>query len=458
MVGLGLARSVITTKITRIVEEPQVEAEVTGSVVAALFGLDGFRVLAAADAGGELELFVETIARVVPCPDCGAVARAKDRRPVWVRDLPIGGRSVVVCWHKRVWCCPHALCSKKTWTEQHPAIEPRACLTDRARAWAFDQVGAQDGAVSRVASALGVGWATIMRIVTTRGEPIIDDPARLDAPTAIGVDETAFLRATGQHPTRYATGIADLTPGRPARLCDVVAGRSGVVLAAWLHERDHAWRAQIATASLDPFRGYATALNQQLPQAVRVLDPFHVTKLGLTAVDQVRRRVQQDIYRHRGHRGDPLYGIRRILRRRADRLSERAWGRLRAGLVAGDPCGEVTAAWIIAQDLMRCYHLRDASAATAVITAACDCPVPEIVRLGRTLHTWRAEFLAHFAHTNVSNGPTESLNLKIKNTKRTARGFRNFGNYRLRLLLNHGRIQNNHQTSRIRTRRPSLVA
>ena len=90
--GLGLARSVITTKITRIVEEPQVEAEVTGSVIAALFGLDGFRVLAAADAGGELELLVETIAGVVPCPDCGAVARAKDRRAVWVRDLPIGGR------------------------------------------------------------------------------------------------------------------------------------------------------------------------------------------------------------------------------------------------------------------------------------------------------------------------------------------------------------------------------
>ncbi len=70
----------------------------------------------------------------------------------------------------------------------------------------------------------------------------------------------------------------------------------------------------------------------------------------------------------------------------------------------------------------------------------------------------KAEFLAHFAHTDVSNGPTESLNLKIKNTKRTARGFRNFDNYRLRLLLNHGRIQDNHDTSRIRTRRPSLVA
>ena len=74
------------------------------------------------------------------------------------------------------------------------------------------------------------------------------------------------------------------------------------------------------------------------------------------------------------------------------------------------------------------------------------------------MHTWWAEFLAHFAHTDISNGPTESLNLKIKNTKRTACGFRNFGNYRLRLLLNHGRIQHNHQTSRIRTRRSSLAA
>ena len=42
---------------------------------------------------------------------------------------------------------------------------------------------------------------------------------------AVGVDETAFLRATGQHPTPFATGIADLTSGRPARLLDVVEGR-----------------------------------------------------------------------------------------------------------------------------------------------------------------------------------------------------------------------------------------
>ena len=70
--------------------------EATASVTAALLGLAGFDVLAAADAGGEVELLVETRPAPVGCPRCGVVATAKDRRPVWVRDLPVGGRPVVI--------------------------------------------------------------------------------------------------------------------------------------------------------------------------------------------------------------------------------------------------------------------------------------------------------------------------------------------------------------------------
>jgi hypothetical protein len=78
--------------------------------------------------------------------------------------------------------------------------------------------------------------------------------------------------------------------------------------------------------------------------------------------------------------------------------------------------------------------------------------IPELVRLGRTLHAWRVELCAHFDHPDVSNGPTENPNLKIKNTKGAARGYRNFDHYRLRLLLNHGRIHEDHSPTRIRTR------
>ena len=113
------------------VKETQVSGEATASVTAALFGLDGFTVLATADAGGELEMLVETTADLVGCPQCGAVARAKDRRATWVRDLPIGGRPVVICWNKRIWCCPHALCPVNTWTEVHPGDRVTG-VSDRA--------------------------------------------------------------------------------------------------------------------------------------------------------------------------------------------------------------------------------------------------------------------------------------------------------------------------------------
>lgn len=162
-----------------------------------------------------------------------------------------------------------------------------------------------------------------------------------------------------------------------------------------------------------------------------------MVRLGLDAVDQVRRRVQQDTHGHRGRSGDPLYGIRRVLRRRRDRLSEHAWQRLHLGLGGGDPAGQVACAWSIAQDLTGCYQHSDPAAARdaadRLITDARACPIPEIARIGRTLRAWQPEFLAHFDHPDVSNGPTENLNLKITNTKRKARGFRNFANYRLRV-------------------------
>jgi transposase len=96
--------------------------------------------------------------------------------------------------------------------------------------------------------------------------------------------------------------------------------------------------------------------------------------------------------------------------------------------------------------------------AEQLITDLRRCPIGELARLGRTLHAWRVELYAHLEHPDVSNGLTENLNLKIKNTKRVARGYRNFNYYQLRLLLNHGRIREDHSPTRIRTRAPTFAA
>jgi len=444
-----------------------VDGEVTapvlsGSVLGEVFGLAGFEVLAAADAGGELEIMIETRAGPVPCPGCGAVATAKDRRPTWVADLPIAGRPVVLCWVKRIWACPQRLCEIKTWTEQHSAITARAVLTERAAAGAVDDI-ARGATVAGRARGLGVGWHTINRQVIGRGAVVVEDPDRLEGVCAIGVDEHVWQRGAGGRPTAYATGIVDLTPGRAARLLDLVEGRSGSVLRDWLAARPAAWKHQVSTAALDPFRGYSTALRDQLPDTVRVLDPFHVCKLALDALDEVRRRVQQDTLGRRGHRDDPLYRARRLLRRRHDRLSERAWTRLRSRLAAGDPAGEVAAAWMIAQDLMAAYADADLERGRRRVEqaarAARSCPVPEIARLGRTLQSWRHELLNHFTTGGaVSNGPTEAMNLLIERDRRTAHGFRNFHNYRTRLLLARSGISCDHGAPRIRGPHPRFVA
>ena len=209
-------------------------------------------------AGGEWQLAVQTTATVVGCAGLWRAGRAPHgRRTVRVRDLPIGGRPVVLCWRKRIWRCREPACGVRTWTERAAAIRPRAVLTERARAEACRRVGKDAHAVAAVARDLGVGWATVMRAVRDHGTPLVDDPARLEGVAALGLDETSFLKATRLAPTRWspawstwsAAGCWTWWPTAP-----------GPRWTAGFSARPRDWLAQVGTVALDPWRGYASAL------------------------------------------------------------------------------------------------------------------------------------------------------------------------------------------------------
>jgi len=210
-------------------------------------------------------------------------------------------------------------------------------LTERARAEACRRVGKDAHAVAAVARDLGVGWATVMRAVAEHGTPLVDDAARLEGVAALGLDKTTFLKATRVAPTQWVTGLVDLEGGR---LLDLVADRTRAAVAGWLHARPRDWLAQVATVALDRWRGYASALVVPLGHARVVVDHFHAIRLANTVVDQTRRRTQQATLGHRGCKRDPLYRIRKLLLVAAEQLTQQ--GR---GLAAGDPAGEVAAAW-----------------------------------------------------------------------------------------------------------------
>jgi transposase len=424
-----------------------------------LLDLDGLEVVSAELVGGEWQLAVQTTATVVGCMGCGVRATPHGRRVVRVRDLPIGGRPVVLAWCKRLWRCREPACGVRTWTERVTGIAPRTVLTERARAEACRRVGKDAHAVAAVARDLGVGWATVMRAVADHGRPLVDDPTRLEDVAALGLDETSFLKATRLAPTRWVTGLVDLEHGR---LLDLVADRTRAAVDAWLHARPRAWLARIATVALDPWRGYASALVAPLGHATVVVDHFHAVRLANVVVDQVRRRVQQASLGHRGRKRDPLYRIRKLLLTAAEQLTGRGRARLRAGLTAGDPDGEVAAAWQ-GKELLRAIYAADGMLAAR---AALDrfyrwsdgIGVAELSRLARTVRAWEAEILAWHATKGCSNGPTEAVNLLIKKVKRVGHGFRNFDNYRLRLLLHCGVRWQTSQTARLRGRAPHLVA
>jgi transposase len=404
-----------------------------------LLGLDGFQVVSAELVDGEWQLGVQTTATIVGCVGCGVRATSHSRRLVRVRDLPIGGRPVVLWWRKRLWRCREPACGVRTWTERVAAIGPRAVLTQRARAEACRRVGKDAHAVAAVARDLGVSWATIMRAVAEHGTPLVEDPTRLDGVAALGLDETSFLKATRMAPTRYVTGLVDLEGGR---LLDVVADRTRAAVDGWLGAQSRGWLAGVATVALDPWRGYASALVAPLGHARVVVDHFHTIRLANTAVDQVRRRTQHATLGHRGRRRDPLYRIRKLLLTAAEQLTSRGRARLRAGLTVGDPTGEVAAAWQ-GKELLRAVYAAGSLAAARVALDRfyrwCDgVQILELTRLARTVRAWQTEILAWHWTAGCSNGPTEAINLLIKKVKRVGHGFRNFTNYRLRLLLHCG--------------------
>jgi transposase len=423
-----------------------------------LLGLDQFEVTAAEVTDDEWRLVVQTTATTVGCAACGTQARLHARRTVRVRDLPIGGRPVVLAWRKRIWRCVEPACGVRTWTERAAAIRPRAVLTERARAEACRRVGKDAHTVAAVARDLGVGWATIMRAVHDHGTPLVDDPTRLEDVTALGLDETSFLKATRRAPTRYVTGLVDLEQGR---LLEVVADRTRAAVDRWLHARTHDWLARITTVALDPWRGYASALVVPLGHATVVVDHFHAIKLANAVVDQARRRTQQATLGHRGRKRDPLYRIRKLLLAAAEQLTSRGRVRLRAGLAVGDPTGEVAVAWQGKELLRAVYAASELAHAQAALGRfyrwADGVGVAELSRLARTVRAWEAEILAWHATGGCSNGPTEAINLLIKNVKRVGHGFRNFANYRLRLLLHCGVRWPTHRTARLRGRsRPNV--
>ena len=376
------------------------------------------------------------------CRGCGsrALSRGTDMRQL--AHEPFGRRPTTLLVRVRRYECSG--CGRSWREDLTAAAVERAKLSCYGMRRVLEGIVIDHLTVSRVAAGLGVSWHTANDAVLAEGRRVlIDDPGRFDGVRVLGVDEHVWRHTRSGD--KYVTVIIDLTPVRektgPSRLLDMVEGRSKSVFNTWLAARPQGWRDGVEVVAMDGFTGFKTAASEELPDAVTVIDPFHVVRLAGDALDQCRRRIQRDVFGRRGRKDDPLYKARRTLHTGAGLLTEKQQTRLKA-LFADEQHVEVEATWGIYQRMVTAYREPDRKLGKFLMQSVIDSlttSVPtllvELRHLGRTLKQHAADILAFFDHPGTSNGPTEAINSRLEHLHGSALGFQNLTNYTARSLL-----------------------
>ncbi|WP_196868267.1 ISL3 family transposase [Arthrobacter sp. CAN_A212] len=379
------------------------------------------------------------------CRRCGCQGVPRDTVIRRLAHEPLGWRPTTLLIRVRRYRCTG--CGHVWRQDTTKAAQPRAKLSRRGLRWALEGIVCQHLTVARIAEGLGVSWNTANDAVLAEGKRVlIDVPDRFTAVKVIGVDEHVWRHT--RRGDKYVTVIIDLTPIRdgtgPARLLDMVEGRSKQVFKDWLGERDESWRQDVEVVAMDGFTGFKTATAEELPDAVAVMDPFHVVRLAGDALDGCRRRIQQRTHGHRGRKDDPLYRARRTLHTGADLHTEKQKDRL-TDLFATDAHVQVEATWGIYQRMIAAYREPDRplgrelmSKLIESISHGVPSVLTEAISLGRTLKRRAPDILAYFDRPGTSNGPTEAINGRLEHLRGSALGFRNLTNYIARSLLESG--------------------
>ena len=379
------------------------------------------------------------------CHRCGCPGTPRDTVVRQLAHEPLGWRPTLLEVTVRRYRCQE--CDHVWRQDTSQAAEPRSKLSRRALSWALEGLVVAHLTVARVAEGLGVAWNTANDAVLAEGRRVlIDDPHRFDGVAVLGVDEHVWRHT--RRGDKYVTVIIDLTGIRdgtgPARLLDMVQGRSKKAFKTWLADRPQAWRDGVEVVAMDGFTGFKTAAAEELPDAVAVMDPFHAVRLAGEALDQCRRRVQLATCGHRGYKGDPLYTSRRTLHTGAGLLTDTQTDRLEA-LFTDDAHVEVEVTWAVYQQMIAAYREPDRAVGRELMRTLIESlsngvptALTEIATLGRTLKRRAADVLAYFDRPGTSNGPTEAINGRLEHLRGSALGFRNLTHYMARSLLETG--------------------
>ena len=357
------------------------------------------------------------------CPECGTEC------PLHDHDSERAWRHLDTCQYRTILHAapPRARCAEHgVRVVRLPWAEPFSRFTALFERLAIDWLKA--ASQQAVAERLGLSWDEVHAIMERAVKRGLARRKR-EMIGYWGVDEKSFRKGH-----KYLTLVNDLARGR---VLYVAKDRKQSSLDGFwptLTKKQLGWIAGVALDMWDP---YEQSIRAHLPEAEEkmVFDKFHVAKHLSEAVDKVRRGEHQVLAKKGDERlkGTKYHWLKG--RDKFDRSQWREFCRLRRGNL------KTSRAWALKEQAMKLWDFRYVQAARKHFNWwyrwATHSRLKPMIDKARMLVRHLPNILTYLTH-GITNATSESINSKIQWVKYTARGFRNFDNFKNAIYFHCG--------------------
>ena len=371
-----------------------------------------------------LHLYCRLTIEAAVCPLCKCIViDVKERKERCIRDIDCLGKRTFVHFAIRRFEC--AECGHR-FTEELHAVAWR-----RHQSIRFEEAVYQrclQSSKSTVAKALQLHYSTVDAIFKRYAKRQAKGCAQMYV-RILGIDEIALKKRHKQ----YVLVLSDLQ-----RRCviAVLPSREQAALKAWFETLSHQQQQAIRVVSMDMWRPYRSFVEQFLPKARIVADRFHVMKQLNEQLSKARRQIQRNAD---AQTKAALKGCRWLLVHNRIDLSDEQQAQLQLALQADDM---LRSAYLLKEEFRLIFEkIHDREQARRFLQAW----MLKVRLTGNTylldflntLVNWFEQILNYFDQ-RITNGFVEGTNRAIRFLISQAFGFRNFDNFRLLVLAQHG--------------------
>jgi transposase len=352
------------------------------------------------------------------CPQCGARRfRIKSTKEREFKHGVLGRRLIRLRVKIPKFFCK--VCGRY-FTLRIPGILPKKRSTEQFRQEVFHQ---HHGGLTQVhlSRTHSISGSTVERWYHDFVEYRVKELEGRLCPLVMGIDEHFFSRKEG-----YATTLVDL---KNHKVFDVVLGRSEESLKAFLKRLKGRERVQIVVMDLS--ETYRAIARKYFPNAMIVADRFHVVRLLNHHFLKVWGLLDPEGRKNRG--------LLSLVRRHEGNLKPEQVPKLASYF---DQVAGLEPLYRFKQDLMQLLlkkHQKRVEAKELIpqllwhMEECLQSPWQPIKTFGETLQSW-LEPIVRMWRFSKNNGITEGFHTKMEMISRRAFGFRNFKNYRLRVI------------------------